>query len=95
MSDNSLNLVPLEIARPSQYGLDTLGNQLKRSKNLDEAFEKMKKANKIEFSHSDLLSSPSLKVIEKKSNQNSAYGTPLQKETRISLFKQESQKSFF
>lgn len=55
----------------------------------------MKKANKIEFSHSDLLSSPSLKVIEKQSNQNSAYGTPLQKETRISLFKQESQKSFF
>ena len=95
MPDNTLTLVPIEIARPSQFGLDTLGNQLKRSKNLDEAFEKMKKDNKIEFSHNDLLSSPSLKVIQKPSNQNSVYGTPLQKETRISLFKQESQKSFF
>jgi hypothetical protein len=50
----------------------------------------MKKANKIEFSHNDLLSSPSLKVIEKPSNQNSSYVTPLQKENRISLFKNES-----
>jgi hypothetical protein len=26
MPDNTLTLVPIEIARPSQFGLDTLGN---------------------------------------------------------------------
>lgn len=42
MPDNTQTFVHLEIARPSQFGLDNLGNQLKRSKNIDEAFEKMK-----------------------------------------------------